>query len=99
MFNSPILDVTIGLVFIFLLYSLLATSINEAISTGFALRARMLKQSIRTNMLSNTPNDNKIISFLKGVLHFIQVIFYRPEKKGNEKNLGDQFYDHPIIKN
>lgn len=99
MFNSPILDVTIGLVFVFLLYSLLATSINEAISTGFALRARMLRKSISNHMLSNTPQDNKFISFLKGILLFIQAIFYRPKIEGNKKNIGLQFYDHPIIKN
>lgn len=99
MFNSPILDVTIGLVFVFLIYSLLATSINEAIATGFALRARMLKDSIVKKMLSNTPVDNKLISFLKGILIFFQNIIYRPDKKPKEKNIGDQFYDHPIVKN
>jgi|GEM_PF-1191872 len=35
MFNSPVLDVTIGLVLIFFLYSLLATTIRESIATLF----------------------------------------------------------------
>ena len=51
MFNSPLLDIAIGLVFIFLLYSLLVTSINEAIATLFSFRARMLKTAILTGML------------------------------------------------
>ena len=100
MFNSPILDVTIGLVFIFLLYSLLATSINEAISTGFAFRARMLKDSIIRGMLSNTPNYGRWRSLLRGLKVFVLIIFNNQyNKRPNEKNIGDQFYDHAIIKN
>ena len=47
------LDVTIGLVFVFLLYSLLATSVNEALATALGLRARMLKKGIVEGMLAN----------------------------------------------
>jgi hypothetical protein len=46
MLNNPILDVAIGLVFIFLLYSLLATTINEFVSTIFSYRPRMLEMAI-----------------------------------------------------
>ncbi|MEP6513966.1 MAG: hypothetical protein ABJA79_08855 [Parafilimonas sp.] len=103
MFNTPILDVAIGLIFIFLLYSLLATSINESIATALSLRARMLKKAISERMLSNSSTDHKMLDFLKGVLEYVFEIFYfitgRPKKKGSEKNIGDQFYDHPMIKN
>lgn len=46
MLNSSVLDVTIGLLFIFLLYSLLATTIQEILATVLALRARLLKKAI-----------------------------------------------------
>jgi len=46
MFNSFLLDVIIGLVFFFLVYSLLASAINEIFSTLFADRARMLERGI-----------------------------------------------------
>lgn len=47
MINNTTLDVAIGLIFIFLLYSLLATTINELIATVFSNRSAMLERSIR----------------------------------------------------
>lgn len=46
MFNNAALDIFIGLIFIFLLYSLLASAINEFIATLFAYRHRMLEKAI-----------------------------------------------------
>lgn len=103
MFNSPILDVVIGLVFIFLLYSLLATAINEAIASIFGLRARMLKSAISESILSDSPSQHKIKSILKGIGEFFQEIWYmfagRTEMPEANKNLGQKFFDHPLIKN
>jgi hypothetical protein len=103
MFNSPVLDVAIGLVFIFLLYSLLATSIKEAIATLFALRARMLKNGIVESMLSCTHEDNRWASILKGIKEFVleiaKIFIGKREKNEKEKNIGDKFYEHPLIKN
>ncbi len=47
MFGSTILDVAVGLVFVYCLYSLLATTINEIISSILALRAKKLELAIR----------------------------------------------------
>jgi len=103
MFNSPILDVTIGLVLIFLMYSLLATSVNESIATLFGLRARMLRNAIIERMLSNTPKDNRWMSIWKGVreffIEFFKIFTGKREKEENEKKIGDHFFDHPLIKN
>lgn len=103
MFNSPILDATIGLVFIFLMYSLLATTIREAIASLISLRARMLKKGIVKGMLSEAPDDTRWESIWKGVkayfLEIIHMLIYKPPKKEEEKKLGDKFYDHPLIKN
>lgn len=99
--NNVILDVVIGIIFIFLLYSLLATSIQEAIATGFSIRARMLRSSIINGMLSDTSTDSRWQSIAKGITCFLENIWFifirkpQPRKTG----LGQLFYDHPLIKN
>lgn len=100
MFNLPLLDTAIGLVFIFLLYSLLVTSINEALATFFGIRAKMLKSAIIEGMLSDTSKDNRWLSFVKGIGSFFVSLFHWEKKpSGNEKKIGDNFFDHPLIKN
>lgn len=47
MFNSVVLNVVIGLVFIYLLYSLLASIIQEIIATNLGMRSWLLKKAIR----------------------------------------------------
>jgi hypothetical protein len=76
MFNSPLLDTAIGLVFIFLLYSLLVTSINEALATFFSIRAKMLKTAIIEGMLSDTSKDNRWLSIIKGIGGFFVSLFH-----------------------
>lgn len=46
MFDNVILDIAIGLIFLFLLYSLLASTINEFVALIFAYRHRMLEKGI-----------------------------------------------------
>lgn len=46
MTNNIVLDVAIGLVFIYLLYSLLASAISELVATLFAYRSRMLERGL-----------------------------------------------------
>jgi len=53
MFNNVCLDIFIGLVFIYLLYSLLATIVAEIITTQLGIRALNLKDAI-DRMLSDT---------------------------------------------
>ncbi|NCD70968.1 hypothetical protein [Mucilaginibacter agri] len=101
MFNNVVLDVAIGVVFIFLLYSLLATSIQEAIATALALRARTLRDGIINGMLCNTPNITRWESYYRGIVcvfkYIYHIIITKPEVK--DKKLGHYFYDHPMIKN
>lgn len=59
MFNSGVLNVVIGLVFIFLLYSLLATIIQEIIATYSGMRARILKRGI-AKMLDDDKTNNAV---------------------------------------
>lgn len=46
MFNSVALDVAIGMVLVYLLYSLFVTLVGEIIATALGLRARMLRVAI-----------------------------------------------------
>ncbi|MEP7375630.1 MAG: hypothetical protein ABI675_19695 [Chitinophagaceae bacterium] len=46
MLNNVVLDVAIGLIFIFMLYSLFATTLQEFIATIFSYRSRMLERGI-----------------------------------------------------
>lgn len=56
MFDSPILNVIIGLLFIYLLYSLLATIIQEIIAANLNMRGLTLKKSIRQMLENGEPN-------------------------------------------
>ncbi len=56
MLGITILDVAIGLIFIFFLYSLLATTVQELIASVLALRANMLKKGIK-KMLEDQPDN------------------------------------------
>ena len=47
MFSNVAIDVALGLIFIFLLYSLLSTVIQEVISMIMGLRARTLIKAMR----------------------------------------------------
>jgi len=100
MFNSPLLDIAIGLVFIFLLYSLLVTSVNEAVATFFSLRAKMLKTAIVSGMLSDTSDDNRWVSLAKGVSSFFVHLLHLEKKPAKKvQKIGDYFFEHPLIKN
>src|SRR5205085_5272899 len=48
MFGSPILEVGIGLIFVFLVYGLVCTAVNEAIAQFLSLRAETLWGAIRS---------------------------------------------------
>ena len=67
MFNSVAFDVTIGLVFVFLLYSLLATIVQEMLASWFGMRATMLERGI-VRMLSDGDTDSSVMSRLKSII-------------------------------
>jgi len=99
MFNSVALDVVIGLIFIYLLYSLLATVISEIIVTNFNLRARNLKSAVKRMLTDENEPDrnwllliaNVFITRLKSLLRFL---FWKRKKNP----VLDDFYNHPEIK-
>lgn len=89
MFNSVVFDVVISLVFIYLLYSLLVTTIQEIIATRFGFRAKILQRAV-FRMLED---ENKFSSRFKSIIYL-----FKKSGNGGEKNsISDEFYKHPLI--
>jgi hypothetical protein len=60
MFGSQILDIAIGIFFVYLLLSLICSALNELISRIFSMRAKNLEQGIR-----NLLNDPEFAGYAK----------------------------------
>lgn len=91
MTGSVVLDVIIGLVFIYLIYSLLVTLIAEIVATNLGLRARNLQSAI-TRMLTD-KHVNVFKSFRKQQKDGVASEFYNhPEVKFLSAN---KFFSRP----
>ena len=85
MFQTPILDVAIGLVFVYLTVSLMCTAVQELIASVAALRSKTLAKGIK-NLLANT-NISKLLEDQD------------PQGTSEQtKSLADAVYAHPLIK-
>ncbi len=62
MFNSTVLDVVIGLVFIYLLYSLLATIVQEIVASFRSYRARFLEKAIRRMLQDENKHNDDLVN-------------------------------------
>ncbi len=93
--NNVAVDVAIGLVFIFLLYSLLATIIQEIIARWIGLRARVLARALSRMLIdSKKPSGFNLWNYVRE-LGLSVVIILTGFKKGS---LVDRFYNHESIK-
>jgi len=90
MFNSVVLDVVISLVFIYLLYSLLVTTIQEIIATRFGFRAKILQRAV-FRMLED---ENKFASRFMSIVY----LFKKSGNGGSKNSASYEFYEHPLIK-
>lgn len=108
MFGSNILEIAIGLIFIYLLYSLLATTIKEGIAAIFGLRAKMLGKAIRRMLDDGVAEPHslwswiglrleKIWGVIRGFVYFI-VPHPKLEADNGKSLLVKEFYKHPAIK-
>lgn len=89
MLNSSILDIVIGLIFIYLLYSLLATIIQEIIASQFSFRAKILERAV-FRMLED---ENKFASKFKSVWY----LFKKTGNGGTKNSITYEYYKHPLI--
>jgi len=97
MFGSIILDVAIGMSLIYLLFSLVMTSVTEVISQFTKMRARKLEDGIINILHSKKPiTDEEIKKYMisKPPLTYDQV---KAEIKKERDDLFKDFYDHPLI--
>ena len=89
MFNNIAFDIVIGLIFIYLLYSLFATVLSELLATWVGLRARNLKEGI--DRMLNDEDETKH-SMLYRVIDSFKLL-------KNPDNLRVRnFYNNPEIK-
>ena len=89
MLDNIALNVVIGLVFIYLLYSLLASVLSEIIATYLGLRARNLKEAV-DRMLNDQKDKHK--SFLWRLWDSIKLM------KNPKNDRITNFYNYPEIK-
>ncbi|TVP65897.1 MAG: hypothetical protein EA343_02260 [Nodularia sp. (in: Bacteria)] len=88
-----ILDITIGLIFIYLILSLLASEIQEIITTVLQWRAVHLKKSIEILVAGDaTSSDNeRVISFVNDLYNHPLIKSVNQEAKGFLTNLPRKF--------
>jgi hypothetical protein len=101
MFNNVVLDVFIGLIFIYLLYSLLASILQEFIAGRMNLRARMLQKAIRRmleDQVSTGGNAFQRSTFYNYFLELVENVrrFFKPFR--DNELLVRKFYNQPAIK-
>lgn len=89
MLNSSILDIVIGLIFIYLLYSLLVTILQEIIASQFSFRAKILERAV-FRMLED---ENKFASKFRSVSY----LFKKTGNGGAKNSMTYEYYKHPLI--
>lgn len=94
MFNNAALDVVIGLVFIFLLYSMLASIVQEIVATKLGFRAKILERAI-LRMLEDGKTTTRfpLVDSFKGLYQLL----FRSNTLKNKK-FATAFYTHPLLK-
>lgn len=88
MFGSPILDVAIGMVFVYLLLSLICSAANELIELFLKGRASQLEEGLRE--LLHSENTENLIKRIYNRLS-------AKPKIGKVETLVESIYNHPLI--
>jgi len=85
-----VLDVFIGLVLVYFLYSLLVSLMGEILSTSIGMRARILRQGIDNFLNDKHPKKH-------GIFVWLHDLFLVEHTDFRYSNAG-KFYDEPTIK-
>jgi hypothetical protein len=98
LFGSTILEVAIGMIFVYLLLSLICSGVNEVIATNTKRRAWMLEEGIRNLLLDEALGQ----SLTEDALKLKRVLMKKGEAadnaQGDATTLSNIFYEHPLIK-
>ena len=104
MLGSTILETAIGLVFVYLLFSLLISAINEAVLGHLThLRSRVLENSLKALLSdegSKTPPAGQWFKTLGAILAS-PVRLFIPKKApviGGAQNFAEHLLEHPLVK-
>jgi len=106
MFENIALNVVIGLVLVYLLYSLLITVIGEIAGSALGLRARILRMAIermlndgyyKKVMDSNSAPRGRLGRFWYAIQNNIIVFFLR-QRKDFKESVAGRFYQYPSVK-
>ena len=96
MFDNPAFDVVIGMVLIYLLYSLLVSILGEVIATWMAMRSRILRVAIEKMLTDGYLNGSGNMQY-SNWWHFIQRFFLK-EFEGFKDSFAGKFYEQASIK-
>jgi hypothetical protein len=96
MFNSIALDVVIGMVMIYLLYSLLTSILAEMISSWLGIRSRVLRRAIE-RMLNDGYQVDYAAGYRNRLWRSAGEFFLRENIAFNDSFAG-KFYDYPAVK-
>lgn len=102
MFSNPAVDIFIGLIFTYLLYSLLVTILQELIAGFLNLRAVVLVKGIRVMLEDRVPRDlesnTRIGRLTERVFLYLQNLRSSLTCTFPNDTLAKAFYKHPSIK-
>ena len=90
MTNLIVLDVVIGLVFVYLMYSMLATILQELLATWFSFRSKLLERAIFRMLEDGSLFDSRFSS--------LKSLFKKQSQVQNTTSLTGSFYSHPMVK-
>lgn len=97
MFNNTALDVVIGLVLVYLLYSLLITILGELLAAWFGLRARILRISIE-RMLNDGLDLKRAGDKWHNKVSSALARFFLKEPPSFNSSFAGLFYNYPSVK-
>jgi hypothetical protein len=97
MIGNVALDVVIGLVFVYLLYSLYATIIMEIISSSFGLRARNLCYALKRMLMDEKEYNSSFLQKFSRLITSFGQTFGKSTNLTNE-TLYESFFSQPSIK-
>ncbi len=95
---NTILEVAIGLLFVFLLFSLLVSAVNEAIFGHLAhLRSRVLEDSLQA-LLSNRAGGFSAVSQAVRSLKSIAALFQKDQTEAGSTGFANTLLSHPSVR-
>ena len=109
MFNSTILDVAIGMIFVYLLLSLMSSVANELVELFLKKRARQLERGIYELLTDDKSRATIFNRIFKPIEEFFDRVVKRRAAKDDDSNVNSEansnskqgivarIYNHPLI--